>query len=141
MFIFGIFLPVLTLHALVLLKNTFSVLTGISALWKEKQPILALIIVVFSVIFPLIKLICLYIIWFKKMTSPARNRFLEWLENLGKWSMLDVFVIAITVVAVKFGIFANAKPRLGIFIFASSILLAMITTAWVSKLVKKHRNP
>jgi len=53
--ILGLVLPVMTLKQLAFWKNTFSVLTGIQSLFVEKHCILAGIILLFSVIFPIFK--------------------------------------------------------------------------------------
>ena len=136
----GLFLPVLTLKEMLVMKSTFSILSGIANLWKEKQPFLAAIIVLFSVIFPIIKLGTLSCIWGIRLTDRQRMTLLHWLELLGKWSMLDVFVVAVTVVAVKFGFLIHAEPRVGVYVFASSILTAMATTMWMSWLVSLRRE-
>ncbi|MDD3295812.1 MAG: paraquat-inducible protein A [Candidatus Omnitrophica bacterium] len=133
----GLFMPVLTFKEMAWFKTTFSVLSGIQNLWQEKQPFLALIIVLFSVIFPVIKLFALAWLWLAKLSSKRRMVIIERLELLGKWSMLDVFVVAVTVVAVKLGFLIKARPRAGIYVFASSIILTMFIMMWLSKLALK----
>ena len=54
---------------------------------------------------------------------------------LGKWSMLDVFVIAVTIVVTKISRFAEAEARLGIYFFGASILLTMFTTERIESLI------
>ena len=133
----GLFLPVITLKEMVFWKHTFSVLTGIVSLVTEKHYILAVIIFLFSVIFPIFKLFMLLTIWFKKLTDEERGVYIHWLSGLGKWSMLDVFVVAMTIVIAKISGFASAKPETGIYFFATSILLAMIVTMRMEHLVHK----
>ncbi|MGB2662098.1 MAG: paraquat-inducible protein A [Candidatus Omnitrophota bacterium] len=135
--VFGLTLPVLTLKEMLVMKSTFSVLTGIANLWKDKQPVLAGIIVLFSVIFPITKLSVLLCIWGIRLTEKQRKTIMHWIEMLGKWSMLDVFVVAVTVVAVKFGFMIHAEPRVGVYVFASSILVAMGTAGWMGRLIEK----
>lgn len=133
----GLFLPVITLKELVFWKHTFSVLTGIVSLVTEKHYILAVIIFVFSVIFPIFKLFMLMLIWFRKMTGEEREVYIQWLSGLGKWSMLDVFVVAITIVIAKISGFASAQPEPGIYFFGGSVLLGMFVMMRMEKLVKK----
>ena len=55
--------------------------------------------------------------------------------------MLDVFVIAVTIVVTKISRFAEAEPRLGIYFFGASILLTMFTTERIERLINpKIRN-
>jgi paraquat-inducible protein A len=50
-------------------------------------------------------------------------RFIEW---IGRWSMLDVFVIAILVALVNFGTLARVEADLGAMAFASVVILTML---------------
>jgi paraquat-inducible protein A len=132
----GLVLPVITLKELVFWKHTFSVLSGIQALWREGDWGLAVIIFLFSIIFPFIKLVMLLIVWYKKFEEKARQRLIYFIGQIGKWSMLDVFVISITIVITKTAKLIKAEPRPGIYIFGLSVLLAMAVTMWVERLAK-----
>ena len=118
-------------------RNTFSILSGIINLWQEKYVFLSIIIFVFSVIFPIAKLASLIVIWFVKLYDAQRKRLLYFMELLGKWSMLDVFVTAIVVVTIKLGVQASAKAAPGIFFFGASILLARLVTTLQNNLARR----
>ncbi|MEM7519179.1 MAG: paraquat-inducible protein A, partial [Planctomycetota bacterium] len=62
------------------------------------------------------------------MASGERRRELERLELLGRWSMLDVFVITILVGAAQLGILSGFEARYGILIFGAAVLLSMAAT-------------
>ena len=81
----------------------------------------------------------LLIIWLFKFENHVRGKILEWLGFLGKWSMLDVFVVAILIVAVKLGPLANVTPRAGVYIFSLAIILSIITALWMEWLLK-HKS-
>ena len=132
----GLRLPVLTVRQ-VWAKNTFSVVSGIQNLYEEKQFFLAGVVFFFSLVFPIVKLSTLTILWFVRLADDPRRRILDWLSALGKWSMLDVFVVAVIIVTVKLGVLASAKPEIGIYYFSSSILLTMVVTAIQNSLAKK----
>ncbi len=134
----GLHEPVLTVRKL-WEKNTFTIITGIENLWKENYHFLAIIVFFFSIIFPFTKLAALLLIWFVKMTERQRKWILSCLEFLGKWSMLDVFVVAIVIVSVKLGALASAKAEVGIYYFGASILLAMVATGLQNSLVKQTK--
>jgi len=136
----GLFLPVLYTKQLVFWQNNFSIVSGIKNLYQNNFYGLTVIIFVFSIIFPLLKLSALTYVWFARMTSEQRLKALYWIDLLGKWSMLDVFVIAVTIVIIKAaGPFLNAEPRYGIYVFGVSIALAMLITTHVQKLAKLAR--
>ena len=55
--------------------------------------------------------------------------------------MLDVFVIAITIVAIKLSGLGNMRVEYGLYLFAASVILTKITLAIIHKLVlKKQAN-
>ena len=134
----GLFLPVITLEELVFWKHTFSVLTGIVSLWTEGYYILGLVVLLFSVIFPILKLVMLFSLWFRNLTAQQRQSYVHWLAIMGKWSMLDVFVVAITIVVAKISNFANAQARMGIYFFGISIVLAILATMRMEYFIKKQ---
>ncbi len=131
----GLFLPAIYLQELIFFRSTFSVITGIYDLFHEGHITLGVIIVLFSVIFPLLKLLILILVWFFDLANNKKLVLIKWLEVLGKWSMLDVFVVAVTVVITQISHFAKAEPRIGIYFFGVSIILTMITTERISKII------
>jgi paraquat-inducible protein A len=133
----AVWLPTLRLSKIVILNETYSIWRGIVELWKSEHYILALIIFFFSMLFPVAKLVMLLAIWFKAMNCQVRDRMLHWLGVLGKWSMLDVFVVAILVVLIKAGAATNATADVGIYLFAAAIMLSIIASLLVDLLAKR----
>lgn len=128
--VIGVLAPVITLNKFVLVHNTFSVATGIIALLREGQVFLFLLITGFSIVLPILKLWVLYGIVSKGAAMKARvRRQLHWMHRYGRWSMLDVFVVAVLVVAVKLGSLASVDMRYGLYAFAGSVLLTMLITS------------
>lgn len=126
---FGLLLPTVTISKVGgISESTYSVVTGIFDLARSGNLFLALVIFVFSFLFPIVKLSALGVMWFTKMDSDSRERALHHLKVLGKWSMLDVFVIAVFVGAVQFGFLASASPRFGLFLFSGTVILSMVAT-------------
>ena len=132
----GLNLPILTVRKL-WEKNTFSIISGIMNLWKDKYYFLSIIIFFFSVILPIVKLATLFVIWSIKLRDNQRKWLLYGLGFLGKWSMLDVFVTAIIIVSIKLGALASAKAERGIYYFGISIFLAMLVTHLQSNLINR----
>ena len=131
----GLVAPIITLHKFMLIHNTFSVLSGILSLLEEGQYFIFLIIGCFSVVVPILKLVILYILVSGAQASDERmKKYLHWMHLYGKWSMLDVFVVAVLVVAVKLGVIASVEMHYGLYAFAGSVLLTMYVTARVTNL-------
>ena len=131
----GLVAPIITLNKFVLIENTFSVLGGILELLEEGQLFLFLLIGGFSVLLPILKVAVLFqLLSDKPARRGAMPRYLHWMHLYGKWSMLDVFVVAVLVVAVKLGAIASVEMRYGLYLFAAAVLLTMVVTAKVVSL-------
>ena len=136
----GLSLPLITVQKTVLWRhweNHYSVLVGVIELYKQGDVLLAAVLFIFSMVFPFIKLFALLTIWTTRITDEQRASVLRWLELLGRWSMLDVFVVAILVVAAKLKSLTQVEPRAGVYLFGLAIILSMITTMVVGRLAKK----
>jgi len=117
-------------------KNTYSVWAGVVALWQKNELLLATVLFFFSIVFPIVKLLALAAIWFVKLREDRRTVLLHWLGLLGKWSMLDVFVVAILIVLVKLGPLAKVEPRAGVYVFTAAIIASMLTATYVDRLAR-----
>jgi paraquat-inducible protein A len=128
----GTLAPVVTLEKFVLIENTFSVLSGVGQLLLEGRWFLFLLIAGFSILLPVLKLLVLYRLLSPGCHDSSRLRgYLHWMHLYGKWSMLDVFVVAVLVVAVKLGALVEVEMRYGLYAFAAAVLLTMFITARV----------
>lgn len=121
-------------------KSTYSVWTGVVALWQQQEHLLAAVLFFFSIVFPITKLFALAIIWFLKLPDEKRSWLLHWLGLLGKWSMLDVFIVAVLIVLVKLGPFVKIEPRTGVYVFAAAILASILTTMYVERLAERSNR-
>ena len=134
----GLSMPVITLKKVYFWSDTYSILSGIKLLWMQHDYILAAILFFFSIVFPFTKLIGLFAIWAMPLTPKERGGGLDWLGILGKWSMLDVFVAAVTIVIVKFGKVTEARAQPGLYVFTAAIMLSMLLTVLIERVAKRH---
>lgn len=133
----GLLSPIITLTKFMLVENTFSVLSGVIELLKEGKIFLFLLIAGFSIVLPILKLWMLYRLVSKSAAmEESVRKLLHWMHLYGKWSMLDVFVVAILVVAVKLGAIADVEMRFGLYAFAASVLLTMLVTSSIVSLTR-----
>jgi len=140
---FGLCLPLIYVEKMVFWDNTYSVVTGVFGLYDDGEHFLAGLVFFFSFVFPIAKLTLLLWIWFVPMSGAHRGDWLARLSALGKWSMLDVFIVAILVVASKLGALADVSTEDGIYWFASAILGSIIACEWMRKLAAAadHAQP
>lgn len=137
LFLLGIYLPMITLTKLVFFENSFSVVSGIVQLFRNGQYPLFVIVGVFSVILPIMKIGVLYLILtHRSSNNPKIKRYLSLMHEYGRWAMLDVMVVAVLIVTVKLGAVASIKVHAGLYVFGSAVLLIMYITHRVVKLTQ-----
>lgn len=128
----GLWAPIMRLEKFYVFANVVSVLSALNDLALEGEWGLFLLIGLFSVVFPVAKLLMLFVIWnLERADSAPHRRHLDWLARYGKWSMLDVFVVALLVVSVKLGALAQVEVGYGIYAFAASVILTMVLSGWI----------
>jgi len=137
----GLFSPIITLEKFYFFENTVSIASGLLELIQEGQILLFIIIFLFSIVLPVLKLFVLNKLLSPSLTEPVSlQKYLRWMHHYGKWSMLDVFVVAILLATVKLGSVANVQLHYGLYLFAGAVLLTMLVTARVVQLTNNILN-
>lgn len=127
----GLALPAVRVTRLRLVDETLSVLSGIGDLWQGGSWPLAIVIALFSVAFPVAKLVLAAWLWF---APHGRHGVLHGLTaGAGKWSMLDVLVVAIVVASMQGGFLVRLRPEIGIYLFGASTLIATVLTRLIDR--------
>jgi paraquat-inducible protein A len=107
-----------------------TIMQGVFHLLESGMWPLALIVFVASIVVPVLKLLVLsgllISIRLHSHWNPVeRTRLYRIMEFIGRWSMVDIFVIAILVALVQFGNTASIYPGLGALSFAAVVVLTM----------------
>lgn len=129
--------PVLAIKKFVFWKSQYSLFSGTLGLFRSGHYGLGAVLFFFSIVFPFAKLLILATLWAYPFTNAQRRKVLAWLELLGRWSMLDVFVVALIVVIAKSGGALEASPKLGIYLFAAAVILSMVLTLYMHHLARQ----
>ena len=82
----------------------FSIAQSISGMWKGGLKAFAVIIFICSVLWPYTKQLALLILWFippTKVSAMKRGSIFLKLDELGKWSMTDIYVVMITLIVFR----------------------------------------
>jgi paraquat-inducible protein A len=94
----------------------------------------AAIVFMASLVIPLVKLAGLFFLVMSSIIK--RGRRLRWRTNLyrfidavGPWAMLDVFLLAVLVSLVKLGQLATVVPGPGLFAFTGVVVFTMLASA------------
>ena len=106
-------------------------MSGIVYLWLDGAVGLALIVFVASIVVPLLKLIVLTLLaasvrWQWRWRPRQRTRLFHLLELIGRWSMLDIFVVALLTAVVQIKSLAAVNAGPGALPFAAVVVLTML---------------
>ena len=134
--VLGLSLPAIRIVRLRLFSGDHSIVGSVGLLAEGGQWLLAAVIGLFSVVVPAVKLGLLVWLWFAGGGAHA-GRVVRAIDALGKWSMLDVLVVAVLVVTLQGGFWVRADPRPGLWLFAAATLLTMLLSGLVRRLA--HR--
>ena len=107
---------------------------GTVALFRADEYLVAVIVFLASIAVPLLKLLGLFF-----LTATARLRWTgmpglrtglhRFIELVGPWAMLDVFLLAVLVALVKLDKLATILPGPGLVAFASVVVLTILASA------------
>lgn len=123
----GVLLPVVEVSNLVIFATRFSIAEAAWRLLADGEILLGAVIVVFSVGFPLGKIVvALAVFWRLESTGAAPSRWIDRLEFFGRWSCADVLIVAIAIVVTKSTGVADARMEIGLWFFAASVVLTAV---------------
>lgn len=110
-----------------------TILSGVAFLWNSGSWALATIVFIASVAVPLLKLLSLGLllltVQFGFQIRPLQSaRLYRLLELIGRWSMLDVYVVAVLVALVQAQSLATMAPGPGVLAFGAVVVLSMLAT-------------
>ena len=133
----GIGLPLIAVEKFYIFENRVSLWSGTVGLFAEGEWFLAVILLSFSILFPAAKnLLMLGVLHDVPGLREHMSGVMQALSLLGKWSMLDVFIVAILVCSIKLGLLANTEVLAGVYFFAASVLLTNIVSSWLELKLK-----
>lgn len=132
----GLILPAFTNDRLAQDAESFSIIGGAVQLGIQGSPGIMIVILLFSAAFPLTKVVAMCGIWLFDFGVHREERTMHWLELLGKWSMLDVFVVATTIGATHLKMLNRTTTEPGIYVFGTAILLSMLSSIFLRHRLK-----
>ncbi|PAU64983.1 paraquat-inducible membrane protein A [Pseudomonas sp. PIC25] len=108
-----------------------TIMSGVVTLVQYGMLPIAAVVFIASILVPTFKLVGIALLLYsvqRHQPLSARQRILmfRFIEWIGRWSMLDIFVIAILVALVNFGSLASIEAGFGAVAFASVVVLTML---------------
>ena len=123
-----------------------TILAGVILLWSEGSYPVALVIFIASIMVPTLKMIAIaWLCWDAKghgRRDSERMHFIyEIVEFVGRWSMIDVFVIAVLSALVRMGGLMNIYPAMGALMFALVVIITMFAAMTFDPRLSWDREP
>jgi paraquat-inducible protein A len=123
-------LPIMTVYSMGKGQSD-TIMSGVLELINYDMVPIAMVVFVASILVPTFKLVGIALLLYsieRKQPLSARQRgwmyrFVEW---IGRWSMLDIFVITVLVALVDFGSLAKIEAGFGAVAFCSVVILTML---------------
>ncbi|HEX7053140.1 MAG TPA: paraquat-inducible protein A [Burkholderiales bacterium] len=114
---------------------------GVVSLWQYGEYFVAIVVFLASIVVPLLKLLGLFFLvasvkWGRGRRLRGRTRIYKFIDAIGPWAMLDVFLLAVLVALVKLGSLGQVVPGPGLLAFCLVVVLTLLASqAFDTKLI------
>ncbi len=132
----GLYFPILSSRTSILgitiEKKSLRLIDSVEYFYENNDLFLALVILIFTIVFPLLKYVDLALRLFSPKALP--QRLVQTLSNLDKWSMIDVFLVALLILNFKLTTsFISMELKLGTTFIALSVVFRMLASHFIEK--------
>ncbi|MFC4655794.1 MULTISPECIES: PqiA/YebS family transporter subunit [Rheinheimera] len=108
-----------------------TIVSGIILMWRDGAYPVAIIILLASVVIPVLKIAIMFWLCYlaalpghkRQLLSTRVYLVVDW---IGRWSMVDVLVVAILAALVRFDLLMGVYPGMGALVFASVVITTML---------------
>ena len=108
-----------------------TIISGIILMWQDGAYPVAIVVLLASVVIPVLKIAVMF--WLCYLTTlplSERSQHGTWIypvvDWIGRWSMVDVLVVAILAALVRFDALVGVYPGMGTFVFACVVIITML---------------
>lgn len=124
--------------------NSSTIWTGLVSLIDQRSYAIAIVVFLASLLIPILKLMILFYLSAAGLNGD-RSRFkmnlYHFVEAIGRWSMLDIFLLAILVAMVKLGHLTTVHPGPGSAMFLLVVIFTMLASAYFDpRLLWENKN-
>lgn len=120
---------------------------GVVLLAQSNQWLVAAVVFLASIAIPLAKLLGIFFLAATARAGTtrwarARTRLARFIDVIGPWAMLDVFLLAVLVALVKLGQYATVLPGPGLVAFTCVVVLTILaSSAFDPRLIWRNAEP
>ena len=132
--IFSWFAPIFTLTQLWVFEDQITLVSILGQLIDSANLFLALLIATTTLVLPLTKVCFLILFQLPDRQRALNQRLVSLFEKAGRWAMLDIWVVALSVVAIKLSAWLDAEIEYGLYLQ----LALVISISWQSAIFKRR---
>ena len=139
----GITLPMLRIESIKILRvsifrdKTPSILDLVADLYVDGETWILLLVCLFSILFPIFKIIVVHGMLVGSLSR--KGRLGRAVQFLGKWSMAEIFLVAIVIYAVKTAGVASVATEPGLWFYAAAIFLTAFAAHFAKHVQDTHK--
>ncbi len=107
----------------------YTIMGGIMYLWNDGDYLPAIIVFCGSIIVPIAKITALFFLLFSykwNVFQKQQTRLFQIVKSIGRWSMVDVFVLAVLVALGQMGVVATIEPKAGAIAFCGVVIFTIL---------------
>ncbi|KWF68803.1 paraquat-inducible protein A [Burkholderia pseudomultivorans] len=113
--------------------SSATIFSGVVYFWVSGSKALAVLVLISSMVVPLLKMMALMLLLLSVRLRTTwrirqQTRLYRLVEAIGRWSMLDVFVVALLSSLIRAGALATVTPGPGLLAFSCVVLLTMLAS-------------
>ena len=148
--VFGLITPIMmvTIHKeveylgdVILSFESKGVIGSISKLFENGDAVVAIVTLLFSVLIPIVKILSLLFVSVF-MESKFAHGIVTFFKMIGKWSMVDVFVVATFLVylTVDKGDVSRAEVEVGLYFFLAYVIVSMLVSLSADRMLHRLKG-
>ncbi|HMN69892.1 MAG TPA: paraquat-inducible protein A, partial [Bdellovibrionales bacterium] len=114
-------------------RNSSTIWQGILTLVEKGSFFIAIVVFLASILIPAVKLVILFYLGATAGNGKhARSKTYMYhaVEAIGRWSMLDIFLLAVLVAIMKLGPWTTVRPEPGALMFLLVVIFTMLSSAY-----------
>lgn len=132
-FALGLTLPIVHFQKLYFFNERPSLVELVGGLWAEGSLLIALAVLIFSMIFPALKLTLVFVSAIAPETQIAHSPLARFVGLLSKWSMMDVLLVALVIFAAKSSGLADAFAQPGLWFYAAAAIMGAVAAGLLKR--------
>lgn len=114
------------------IRNSSTIWQGVKSLTQSGSWLIALIVFFASIFIPVLKILILFYLGLptpNTQTALLKTRLYRFVENIGRWSMLDIFLLSVLIAILKISPWTHVQAEIGSVLFGFVVIFSVASSA------------